>query len=649
MKKEYDATVVKAADDMRGQIDGMTDLLAAQVKAAMDEGKIDERTGLSILEEFEGNKLKYIRRVYEIHTNPNKIIDPKVLESAEYSKSVQEVAEAMKRFDNHAAKKGTLKETEVRDADTLASDAKLFVNQQLGINSISNAIEIDAKQTARMSKQSAGVSKDLKAGRVPLYAFSENLFKARSNLLDQAPTLRGLMGEIKDPKMRYLKTLGDMASGFASKTLYKNLDSKHTVELERAAEIINAGGRPMIVDSADGNALKQFADRYGYKQLAFDTESMFGGKFGDLAGKAVSPELYNALTGVARNPGILNDLWATSLLAKGLSQISKTVLNPIAQVRNFNSGAFMLAAIGGTARNTPLMESMRLTLGKAANLSDAEFKEMYDLMGQAGIRDQNVMVNEFQKLIQEGSTAKYAGPLATKVQTFMDSAPIVSSMQKMYANTDTFWKVAGYFAEKAKYASALKKSGINPNLDNELGAFLKQNFVDQGIAARTSGLELEGKQSMGFLDLFATDNVKRMMPTYSRVPEAIKAIRRIPVAGNFVAFPAEILRNSANILNQSLKEMSFKVTDDMVNAITKDIIDEAAAQGRQIAPQAARQQAVKQAKKLAREIRAIGGQRVMSYGAAAYATPLALETAATEVLDITPEQMEALKKDCRIS
>ena len=101
----------------------------------------------------------------------------------------------------------------------------------------------------------------------------------------------------------------------------------------------------MIVDSADGNALKQFADRYGYKQLAFDTESMFGGKFGDLAGKAVSPELYNALTGVARNPGILNDLWATSLLAKGLSQISKTVLNPIAQVRNFNSGAFMLAAI----------------------------------------------------------------------------------------------------------------------------------------------------------------------------------------------------------------------------------------------------------------------------------------------------------------
>ena len=117
-EKEYDATVVKAADDMRGQIDGMTDLLAAQVKAAMDEGKIDERTGLSILEEFEGNKLKYIRRVYEIHTNPNKIIDPKVLESAEYSKSVQEVAEAMKRFDNHAAKKGTLKETEVRDADS---------------------------------------------------------------------------------------------------------------------------------------------------------------------------------------------------------------------------------------------------------------------------------------------------------------------------------------------------------------------------------------------------------------------------------------------------------------------------------------------------------------------------------------------------
>ena len=99
---------------------------------------------------------------------------------------------------------------------------------------------------------------------------------------------------------------------------------------------------------------------------------------------------------MARNPGILNDLWATSLLAKGLSQISKTVLNPIAQVRNFNSGAFMLAAIGGTARNTPLMESMRLTLGKAANLSDAEFKEMYDPWVRLGLETRMLWSTNFK-------------------------------------------------------------------------------------------------------------------------------------------------------------------------------------------------------------------------------------------------------------
>lgn len=43
------------------------------------------------------------------------------------------------------------------------------------------------------------------------------------------------------------------------------------------------------------------------------------------------------------------------------------------------------------------------------------------------------------------------------------------------------------------------------------------------------------------MDVMAADIVKATMPTYSRVPEFIKSLRKIPVVGNFTAFPAEVI------------------------------------------------------------------------------------------------------------
>ena len=48
--------------------------------------------------------------------------------------------------------------------------------------------------------------------------------------------------------------------------------------------------------------------------------------------------------------------------------------------------------------------------------------------------------------------------------------------------------------------------------------------------------------------------VRNTMPTYSKVPAAIKGVRNLPL-GNFVAFPAETLRGSFNVMNISTKEI----------------------------------------------------------------------------------------------
>ena len=55
-----------------------------------------------------------------------------------------------------------------------------------------------------------------------------------------------------------------------------------------------------------------------------------------------------------------------------------------------------------------------------------------------------------------------------------------------------------------------------------------------------------------YLKKAAADLVKNNVPNYAFVSDFIKGLRKLPV-GNFVAFPAEIIRTSANIVEYSIK------------------------------------------------------------------------------------------------
>ena len=57
------------------------------------------------------------------------------------------------------------------------------------------------------------------------------------------------------------------------------------------------------------------------------------------------------------------------------------------------------------------------------------------------------------------------------------------------------------------------------------------------------------------LETAAAQKVKDTIPNYDRVPKGIKALRQLPL-GNFVAFPAEIMRTSYHILSTGLKEIN---------------------------------------------------------------------------------------------
>ena len=58
------------------------------------------------------------------------------------------------------------------------------------------------------------------------------------------------------------------------------------------------------------------------------------------------------------------------------------------------------------------------------------------------------------------------------------------------------------------------------------------------------------------LDDASAWEIRNTYPTYSKVPQFIQDIRKIPFFGNFVSFQAEILRTGMNIMNFGLRQAS---------------------------------------------------------------------------------------------
>ena len=93
--------------------------------------------------------------------------------------------------------------------------------------------------------------------------------------------------------------------------------------------------------------------------------------------------------------------------------------------------------------------------------------------------------------------------------------------------------------------------------------------------------------------------------------EFIKGLRKFPI-GNFVSFPAEILRTGTNIVRRGLKEVNYTVTR---------------ADGTVVKP-----------------FQAIGHTRLFGFGATTVAVPYATVEMFKALYDVTEEEMEAIKR-----
>ncbi len=272
------------------------------------------------------------------------------------------------------------------------------------------------------------------------------------------------------------------------------------------------------------------------------------------------PEIVNALRGTDAVFSNLFDIpiYGTLMKLKGVAQVGGTIFSPVAQVRNVTGNAFVALVNGLYGGSTSLKDSFKIVtqdIFKGAKINPKLLQDKIDDLVRRGVIDQNIQAQELKKLFEQASKGQVT------LDTFMNNQYVKRAVD-IYQGADSGWKIfADSFYQNA-FGTAFKAT--DPTLLQK-GTKAYDDFLrevkdwyqtvakqDFDIKNYLTGLDKTPMDIMADMSAFL---VKQTMPTYSQVPKAVRGLRNLPI-GNFVSFPAEIIRNSANIISIGARELT---------------------------------------------------------------------------------------------
>jgi hypothetical protein len=118
-------------------------------------------------------------------------------------------------------------------------------------------------------------------------------------------------------------------------------------------------------------------------------------------------------------------------------------------------------------------------------------------------------------------------------------------------------------AERAARKSAGKLSEVYQGVDNTMRIYAFENEMRM-LREAFPKVKAADKFQLGFwpdklggtMEQYAARMVRDTYPTYSLVPEAVVALRKTAMFGNFMSFQSEMLRTSKNIVRQGWREVN---------------------------------------------------------------------------------------------
>ena len=263
-----------------------------------------------------------------------------------------------------------------------------------------------------------------------------------------------------------------------------------------------------------------------------------------------SKQIASALEGT---PGKLDDLiqngaYRALLQFKVATQFGKTVLSPATQVRNVTSASLFPLANGHMGGRASVSEAFKMTLddifGAGKVLDEQKLITNIEDKIRRGVIDENIVASELGavlKDIKKGSINTLDG-----LYNKLTNGKFMKTATRVYAGGDNLWKWFGDEYVQSQLKSTYKNLGALKKWFPEIQG---QNFIARDLMSNKL------KTYDDAIREAASWYIRNTYPTYSKVPEVIKAIRKLPF-GNFVSFPAEMMRTSFNIMDIGMKEIA---------------------------------------------------------------------------------------------
>jgi len=313
--------------------------------------------------------------------------------------------------------------------------------------------------------------------------------------------------------------------------------------------------------------------------------------FGEMHNIAVPEAMWRSLSRrpLTNSEGlneILRQSYGAMMKLKGITQFNKTILSPITQVRNVTSASLFALANGNVGAGANIFESVGLVIRDLANKTDEEGLEYLTDLQRRGLIGSSAELREIQDNLRRGTDPRNMNvmqdaALVSDVATTGDrgyrvkigALDLSGSLDRnnrrnkgwqflgkaadLYRAGDDVWKIYNYEFETSKLREAYTK--IIDDIRQNRGAMTDEQYQFRIDTATKRFKKFLGDEEGGSLEeaikTRAADNVRNLVPNYELVPQIIKDIRGLPL-GNFIAFPAEILRTGFNILETSAKELS---------------------------------------------------------------------------------------------
>ena len=370
--------------------------------------------------------------------------------------------------------------------------------------------------TFRFESKSAlydGVTQEINISKM----ISTNKFDPQDLITGQKDlkAFRELFGEIKDARRTIINNMQSMASITARDKFYNTIVQSGKIVFDNPSQAqLNLPNRPGYTMGRNGMQIKSPLGEEIYTN--------------PMNGKFTSSEFEQAIKFAEEMPldGLMKSSLYRYLIAvpKAGAQVAKTVLSPFTHMRNFTSAVAFSAGTGNLFKDPRFIlnsfkQSFNAIQPQIAYRNLPEDQAFYRFLLDEGVVNSSSTFQDVQGLLKDiakgGDFVERAfGKLGKRMNKIFRGA------QDLYVAEDDFYKIYNYLAEFDNLKNAYR--GTKPDIE---------------LAKQAASI------------------VRNTVPNYAYVSDFIKGLRRSPL-GNFVSFPAEIVRTTFNITEQGLKELA---------------------------------------------------------------------------------------------